>query len=243
MNKIFKIFLLLVFASCSLDTKSGIWTQEKKIKETKQEIIKVFEEKKIFTKEFNSNLKVNIKISKNLEKDNNILTNNLRVLSFNKNINKSSKFKFSKIQNFSYFEPEIAHDGKNFIFFDDKANIFKFDSEFKSIWKENFYSKQEKKSKPILTFATKENLLVVADNIGKLFLVNSLSGKLIWSITNPNPFNSQIKIYEDKIYAIDINNILRCFSLKNGIELWKFRSENTFVDITCNNNVIIHKRI
>ncbi len=239
MNKICIIVLLLIFTSCSLDTKSGIWTKEKKIKETKKDIIRVLEKEKILINEINSNLRIKIKLTKNSKIDLNFLTNNLGVLDFNKNVKKSSKFKFSKIKNFSYFEPEIAHDGKNFIFFDDKANLLKFDDEFKSIWKKNFYSKQEIKSKPILTFAIENNFLVIADSIGKIYLVDTVSGKLIWSKINPNPFNSQIKIYKNKIYSIDINNVLRCFSLKDGKELWKFKSENTFLKSNKRNSLVV----
>ncbi len=239
MNKIFTIILLLFIVSCSLDTKSGIWTQEKKIKETKKNIIEVFKKKKVLINEINPNLRIKIKPNKNSDTKIKKLTNNLGILDFNKDIYKSSKFKFSKIKNFNYFEPEIAYDGKNFIFFDDKANLLKFDSEFKSIWKENFYSKQEIKSKPILTFAVENNFLVIADNIGKIYLVDTLSGKLIWSKINPNPFNSQLKIYKNKIYSIDINNILRCFSVKNGNELWKFKSENTFLKSNKRNSLIV----
>ncbi len=239
MNKICIIALLLIFTSCSLDTKSGIWTKEKKIKETKKDIIRVLEKEKILINEINSNLRIKIKLTKNSKIDLNFLTNNLGVLDFNKNVKKSSKFKFSKIKNFSYFEPEIAHDGKNFIFFDDKANLLKFDDEFKSIWKKNFYSKQEIKSKPILTFAIENNFLVIADSIGKIYLVDTVSGKLIWSKINPNPFNSQIKIYKNKIYSIDINNVLRCFSLKDGKELWKFKSENTFLKSNKRNSLVV----
>tara|TARA_Y100001970_G_scaffold260676_1_gene342989 strand:+ start:1209 stop:2507 length:1299 start_codon:yes stop_codon:yes gene_type:complete len=238
-NKICIIALLLIFTSCSLDTKSGIWTKEKKIKETKKDIIRVLEKEKILINEINSNLRIKIKLTKNSKIDLNFLTNNLGVLDFNKNVKKSSKFKFSKIKNFSYFEPEIAHDGKNFIFFDDKANLLKFDDEFKSIWKKNFYSKQEIKSKPILTFAIENNFLVIADSIGKIYLVDTVSGKLIWSKINPNPFNSQIKIYKNKIYSIDINNVLRCFSLKDGKELWKFKSENTFLKSNKRNSLVV----
>ena len=50
MNKIFAIVFLLFLSNCSFDTKSGIWTQEKKIKETKKNVIELFEKKKNFNK-------------------------------------------------------------------------------------------------------------------------------------------------------------------------------------------------
>ena len=241
-NKISAIIILFILASCSLDTKSGIWTQEKKIQETNRNVTvtEVFKKKNILSKEINPNITIKFISFDNLIKKKNFLSNNLGILDFRNNIDKFSKFKFSKINNFSYFDPEIVYDGKNFIFFDDKANLIKFDNEFNSVWKKNFYSEKERKLKPILTLASSKTYLVVTDNIGKIYSVNIQTGNLIWSKTNFNPFNSQVKIYKDKVFAMDINNILRCFSLKNGKELWKFNSENTFLKSNKRNSLIIH---
>ncbi len=240
MNRI-SILLLLLFIlnNCSLDTKSGFWTQGKKIKNENKNITKILEEEKTTNKEFNPDLNLNINFSKISKKDFSSLTNNSGLSKFNKNIKKSSNFKFSKIKNFNYFEPDLVSDGKNFIFFDNNANLLKFDSDFKSVWKKNYYKKKEKKLKPILTLAISNDSLVVTDNIGKIYKVSISSGNLIWSKLNSNPFNSQIKIYKDKIYVIDMNNILRCFSLKDGSELWKFQSENTFLKSNKRNSIAI----
>ena len=87
--------------------------------------------------------------------------------------------------------------------------------------------------------ANSDNRLVVFDNISKFYLVNLDSGNLIWSKTNNNPINSQIKIYKNKIYSIDLNNIVRCFSIKDGSELWNFKSENTFLKSIKRNSLLI----
>ena len=55
------------------------------------------------------------------------------------------------------------------------------------------------------------------------------SGNLIWTKNNLAPFNSQIKIYKDKFFIIDFSNTLRCFSLKDGTELWNVKTENTLI--------------
>ena len=52
---------------------------------------------------------------------------------------------------------------------------------------------------------------------------------MIWSKNNLAPFNSQIKIYKDKFFIIDLSNTLRCFSLKTGDELWNIKTENTLI--------------
>ena len=232
------LFILFIFLSnCSFDTKSGIWTEEKKIEKLAKNVSKILEKKSVRKKEFSPNLKINVR--KDLFNKSDELLNNLAIKDFNKDINKLSRFKFSKIENFDRFEPELVFDGKNFIFFDDKGNLIKFDDNFKIVWKKNFYSKQEKKQKPILTLSSIEKILVVFDNISKFYAVNIDTGNLIWSQTNKNPFNSQIKINNNKIYSIDMNNILRCISLLDGSEIWKFKSENIFLKSPKRNSIII----
>ena len=55
------------------------------------------------------------------------------------------------------------------------------------------------------------------------------TGKLIWSKTNNSPFNSQIKIFKDKIYVVDSQNSLHCFSLKEGKKIWKFNTDKPLI--------------
>tara|TARA_B100001063_G_C16746532_1_gene547844 strand:- start:41 stop:1333 length:1293 start_codon:yes stop_codon:yes gene_type:complete len=239
--KFITIASLILFTNCSLDTRSGIWTKEKKIEEVETKYFKVLKKKLVRKKEFNPNFKINL--SKSYSLKSNDLSNNLLIKDFNRNINKSSKFRFSKIKNFDYFEPELVFDGKNFIFFDDKGSLIKFNDNFKIVWKKNFYTKQEKKLKPILTLSSDQKYLVVFDNVAKYYAIDLISGNLIWSKKNKNPFNSQVKIFNKKIYAIDMNNIVRCISLIDGSEIWNFKSENTFLKSPKRNSLIIKNDI
>lgn len=241
MIKFIIIASLILFTNCSLDTRSGIWTKEKKIEEVETKYLKVLKKKLVRKKEFNPNFKINL--SKSYSLKSNDLSNNLLIKDFNSNINKSSKFRFSKIKNFDYFEPELIFDGKNFIFFDDKGSLIKFNDNFKIVWKKNFYTKQEKKLKPILTLSSDQKYLVVFDNVAKYYAIDLISGNLIWSKKNKNPFNSQVKIFNKKIYAIDMNNIVRCISLIDGSEIWNFKSENTFLKSPKRNSLIIKNDI
>ena len=233
------IFLILLISinQCSFNSNSKFWTKEKKVEQLSKNVKKIFEDEKVINKELNEN--ITVKIPKNISNNFNLLSNNLEIKNLNFNIKKTSKFKFSKIENFNYFEPELVFDGNNFIYFDDKGNIIKFGRDFKIIWKKNFYSKQEKKNKPILSFTVANNTLIIFDNLSKIYAVNLITGNLIWSKKNKNPFNSQIKVFNNKIYAIDMSNILRCYSLLDGSELWQFKSEDTFLKSTKRNSLII----
>ena len=55
------------------------------------------------------------------------------------------------------------------------------------------------------------------------------------------PFNSQIKIFKDKFFVIDFENILRCFSIKDGKEIWNFKTEKSFIKSQQKLSFIINK--
>jgi len=242
-KKFFFIALYISLTNCSFDTKTGIWSESNLVKKEKSNSEKIYERDKVFEEEFNSSFDLFIDF-KNFEiEDLDINTNNTGVSKKNFEIKKSSKFKFKKIDDFDSLEPDLIFDGNSFIFFDDKSNILKFDKKFKLVWKKNFYSKKEKKLNPLLTFALKNSELIVADNLGNIYKINFITGELIWKINNINPLNSELKIYKDKIYLIDLNNILRCFSLKNGKEIWKFASENSFLKSNKRNSIVIKNDI
>ena len=231
MIKFLTIFLLFIFiVNCSLDTKSSLWTKNKKIEREKQTSIKaLFKDEKALKKEFNSNLKINLSAKLiNNSFINNFDNNNGRI-NYNGNLKNISRFKFSKIDYFDQFEPEIIFSKGNVIFFDSKGSILKFDNSSKLIWKKNYYSKAEKKLKPVLSFANNKDTLIVVDSIAKYYAINIITGELLWSKNNSAHFNSQAKIYKDKFFVIDSKNILRCYSIKDGNEIWKLKTEKTLI--------------
>ena len=231
MNKVI-IFLICIFftASCSFNKNSKFWTASQNIpEENDPNYQEIFVEEEALNKELNANVPINLgNIFNNDPKIRDYFNNDGR-LNFDGVLKKSSRYKFSKIKNFYQFEPKISFNNKNLIFFDNKGSILKFDNKSKLIWKKNYYSKSEKKLKPILQFANNGKTLVVADNIAKYFALDINTGELLWSKNNLAPFNSQIKISKDKFFIIDFSNTLRCFSLKNGEELWNIRTENSLI--------------
>ena len=233
-NKIFGFFLVfLTFTNCSLDTKSGLWTKNQTIKKEKnlkeKKVIELFKESKILEKEFNSNVKIRLNSkSKNNSFVNNLDNNNGRV-NYDGELKSVSRFKYSKIENFEQYEPDLIFDKDNIIFFDNKGSILKFNNFSKLVWKKNFYSKRERKKKPFLFFANNYKTLIVADTIAKFYAINIATGDLLWSKNNVAPFNSQIKIYKDKFFVVDFENILRCYSINNGNEIWTFKTEKSII--------------
>ncbi len=231
MNKIiiFLIYVILI-NGCSLNKNSKFWTTAQDIPQEKNTNYKeIFIDEEALGMELNANLSIKL---------GNINYNNLKIrdyfnndgrLNFDGLLKKSSRYKFSKIEKFNQFEPVISFDNENIIFFNDKGSILKFDDKSKLIWKKNYYSKLEKKLKPVLQFANDGTTLVVADSIAKTFAIKLDDGEILWSKNNSAPFNSQIKIYQNKFFIVDFSNTLRCFSLKDGKELWNIKTENSLV--------------
>ena len=228
MNKILLFILISFFlVNCSLNKNSRLWNEKEKDLNENKNLTKIFVEEKKESSELNPLIKLDL--SKNQQNNKTVDNlNNFGSLKYNGSLNKIANFKFAKFNNFSQFdfEPLILKDG--LIFFDKKGNILRFNDNQKIVWKKNYYSKTEKKLNPKLLFSMKGKNLIVADNIAKIFLVNSISGDLIWSKKSDYPFNSQIKIYKDRFFVVDYKNILRCFYLKDGSECWNVQTEDSF---------------
>ena len=100
MNKIIVLISFLLLTSCSFNKGSSFWTKQKTIIEENKNISKVFKEKEVTEREFNSDLLITLPdtIQQNLNKVN--LQNNFGRINDLKSIEDRSNFKFSKIQEF-----------------------------------------------------------------------------------------------------------------------------------------------
>ena len=134
MNRIIFFLVFIILSNCSLNENSKFWSKSQSINqdlisEKKIKSKEIFNEDKIYTKEFNEDLKINIPEKFSSQTDNSYTNNNGRT-SFNGNLKYLSKYKFSKIKNFYQYDPELIFDENNIIFFNDKGTILKFDKNF-----------------------------------------------------------------------------------------------------------------
>jgi len=213
-NNYLKIVLIFIFiTNCSIQ----------------KDISEIVNKGEILGNEFNSNLKISL-YSKPINKSflNNFDNNNGRV-NFNGNLKNISKYKFSKITDFHQYDPKISFYNNDIIFFDNKGSILRFNEDTDLVWKKNNYNKSEKKLNPILFFANNKKILIVADNISKYYALNIDTGEVLWSKNSTSPFNSQLKIFKDKFFLIDYENILRAYSIKEGNEIWNIKTENSLI--------------
>ena len=228
MNKLIIILIAFIFLNnCSFNEDSKIWKNKDQDLSQDQNIKKIFADEKTTVTEFNkvlkldlSNLKTNNKINDN--------KNNLSSQTYGGNLNKIGNYKFSKFQeiNTIHFEPLFLSDG--IIFFDKKGSIIRYDNNKKVLWKQNHYSKSEKKLSPKLNFILKDNSIIATDSIAKYYSISLETGNLNWSKNNTYPFNSNIKNFKNKIFVVDYKNTLRCYNVKDGSECWNLQTEDSF---------------
>ena len=224
MNKFFLYLLLIILSSC------GIGNKDKNFEDQNLNTKIIFEKSRPINKELNSNLKIQLNKLKKGEVFLGNNTNSTGNINFDSNLIKSSSYKFSSIEEFIFNQPELNFtNDQGIIFFDGKGSIFKVNKDLEELWKVNYYTKKEKKLKPIIYFAQSGKKIIAADNLSKIFLINLQDGSLIKTIENNAGFNSNIKVIDEKFFVIDFNNTIRCFSAKDGSELWSFNTENPFI--------------
>ena len=222
MSKFFLYLVLILFLSnCGF--------KDKKV-EQNPNAITLFEKSKPIEQELNPTL--NIKIS-TITKGEPFLSsnsNNSGNLDFNSNFENAFSYKFSTIDQFKFNQPEILFTEDNsLVFFTGKGEIFKISTDFEEYWKVNHYTKKEKKLKPILYFAQSGNDILVLDNLSKVYSIKLETGELNWTIESKVGFNSNAKIIKNSVVAVDFDNVIRAFSVKDGKELWNFDTDNPFI--------------
>ena len=237
----FLIFIL--FASCSFDNKSGIWSGGEKAKKKvskleKQQrrvidVVKVYTSETFFSKEIPAVKSVNLTKPKtnsfwkmsglNLQN----FVGNIYLSGIDNNFlkKKIGKNKFSISQVMA--SPLVFND--NIIFADDTGTIFSINQRGKINWKKNIYKKIYKKIYKHLSFSIYKDKIYIADNIGFIYVISSGSGKLIWLKNYEVPIKSNIKIFDNKIFVINQDNRLLCLDIEKGSKIWDVRSISSFI--------------
>tara|TARA_Y100001970_G_scaffold273894_1_gene372776 strand:+ start:6051 stop:7322 length:1272 start_codon:yes stop_codon:yes gene_type:complete len=221
-NKAIKyIIILIFFTNCSFSKKDTVDNSKR---------VDIFKKSEIIKEEFNSKLKIK---KLNFFKENPFFKNNSNNngnINFETDFKKIKNYKINKIKKFNSNQPELFFTAdEKIIFFNGKGTIILLSDDLKKIWKVNNYNKKEKKLNPILYFAQHDKQLIVNDNLSKMYSIDLNNGKVIWSKYSSSSFNSDIKIYKGKFLTIDFDNVIRAISTADGVELWNFKTENSFI--------------
>ena len=227
MNKVLlSLLILLILNNCSTSKKAGFWNKDDKNQQQIENNKTILTKQIRLEEEFNSNLYVKIsngKLNQNSLND----QNDTGELTYEGVLEKIGKYNFSKFNDFDFISPSPLFYNNNLVFYDNKGEITLYDENQKTLWKNNFYNKSEKKIRPRLNFALKNNILIVTDDVAKYYAINIDTGELLWTKTNIVPFNSNIKIKDDVFYVVDYKNILRSISIKDGSEIWNLKTEES----------------
>ena len=227
MNKVLlSVLILLILNNCSASKKVGFWNKDDKSQQQIENNKTILTKQIRLEEEFNSNLYVKIsngKLNQNSLND----QNDTGELSYEGVLEKIGKYNFSKFNDFDFISPSPLFYNNNLVFYDNKGEITLYDENQKTLWKNNFYNKSEKKIRPRLNFALKDDILIVTDDVAKYYAINIDTGELLWTKTNIVPFNSNIKIKDDVFYVVDYKNILRSISIKDGSEIWNLKTEES----------------
>lgn len=244
--KIFFVLSIIIFINhCSFDTRTGIWKNESYSSKKKEN--KVFEDfKKISISEqlFNKTIAftgdlvstIPVPMINNQWQDvfynSNNNSKNFKYNNSNKIAFKSQKLTNAKIDNYKLFI-----DG-NLIVSDKKGNIilYSLDNE-KIILKFNFYKKKFKRIKKNLNLLVEKNIIYVADNLGYVYALNYKKNKVIWAKNYKIPFNSNIKIFKEKIFVSNQNNNLFILNKTDGSLIKSIPTEEFVIKNKFTNNL------
>ena len=225
--------LLIITFGCSFDTKTGIWKNINEQKSANIKLIKLSDSKEKIQTELNSQsiISFNSKIKSNNAWSMSGLNsmNFTGHLQFRGQINDFSKFKFKKIQ-YNKIKENPLIVGKNyFITIDEKGSILKY-VKGKLQWKKNIYEKKrERKKIKNISLGVSGKKIYGADNLGNYYAINMNDGEIVWLKKHRGTFNSQIKFFKDKLFIIDNDNVIWCFSAADGNEVWSFKTKSTFI--------------
>ena len=242
MNKVLlSVLILLILNNCSASKKVGFWDKDNKDQKQIENTKTILTKQVRLEEEFNPNLYVKISTGKfNQNSLNN--QNDMGELAYEGVLEKIGKYNFSKFNDFDFISPNPLFYNKNLIFYDNKGAITFYDENQKTLWKNNFYNKSEKKIKPRLNFAVKKNILIVTDDVAKYYAINIDTGELLWTKTNIVPFNSNIKIKDDVFYVVDYKNILRSISIQDGSEIWNLKTEESLTKSNTKISIVLDKK-
>ena len=153
MNKVLlSVLILLILNNCSASKKIGFWSKEDKDQKQIENPETILTKQVKLEEEFNSNLYIKISNGKLNQKTLNN-QNDTGELAYKGVLEKIGKYNFSKFNDFNFISPNLLFYNKNLIFYDNKGAITHYDENQKTLWKHNFYNKNEKKVKPRLNFA------------------------------------------------------------------------------------------
>jgi outer membrane protein assembly factor BamB len=245
MRIIYVFIILIILNGCSFDKKSGIWKNEIKKSEEKNNLAtKDFESFKSSQKTFYKIIpydgRINLKVQEPVKNTDWIdvfynYNNNFDNFYFKNSQNtalKSRKITNHEVNDLTLFENNnliVSNSKGDIIIYSTKDNLIKN--------KFNFYKKRNKNLKKILNYAIEDEIVYVSDNLGYIYAYSYILDKVLWAKNYKIPFRSNIKLIENKIIAANQNNELYVLDKMTGNLIKLIPSEDTIVKKSFINNI------
>ena len=248
--KLFHALIILFFLnSCSFDNKSGVWKNTNISNDKISNQFRGFESLSSSHETFNKIISIdkkfifkkteNVNPGKWIDKYYND-SNNLENFEFNY-MNKLI-FKGKKLSKYNLNKTLLLEEN-NIITSDQRGNLIIFSiNENKILSKYNFYKKQYKKTIKNLNLIIENNVIYLSDNLGYLYAYNYKNKKLLWAKNYKIPFRSNLKLFRNKLIAINQNNTLFFFNKNNGEVLSSIPTEEVPIKNQFISNISLSER-
>tara|TARA_B100001057_G_scaffold110485_1_gene108543 strand:+ start:356 stop:1681 length:1326 start_codon:yes stop_codon:yes gene_type:complete len=250
MNFFFILILLFFIQGCSFDNKSGVWKNESTYSNKNDDIFKDFKSINIANRSFQKTIP--IKSDFKFPEISSVVNYNWNDIYYNQN-NNLPNFSFSEKYNLIFkskkvtkykVNEHILFEDNNAILTDSRGNIILFSiNENKLVSKYNFYKKKYKKINKKLYKKIEKDILYVFDNLGYFYAFNYKQNKILWAQKHDVAFQSNVKIYKEKIIISDQNNRLYFINKKTGEKLAEIPTEETVIKNNFENNLSLDSKL
>ncbi len=250
MKLVYILFILFFFNNCSFDQKSGIWKNENKIYDDKENI--VFKDfKKINTSIESFNEIIPINSNYNFTIDEPLINKSWKDIFYKKN-NNTINFKYDNLNQIIFKSKRLANnqvndfllfENENLIINDIKGNIIVYSiNDNSKVKRFNFYKKKYKKLKKSLNLIVDDDIIYISDNIGYIYSYNYKYDKILWAKKFKIPFRSNIKLFSNKLVTSNQNNDLLILDKESGNLIKLIPSEETAFNNQFENNIALSDR-
>ena len=245
-NKLSFFGILFFLYGCSFQNSGGFF--ENKVEEFEKEI-QLKNSKVVFALQKKFNKEVSGTVPKNLNKPNSseewtesglnpnnyipnlIYKNDKNIFFKSKKIGKN-KFKLSH----TFFEPLIQ--GEKVYFSDFSGNIYNYSlTDRRLVWKFNFYKKRYNNFPIETKLKLSKDNLIISDNLGYLYSLNIETSEIKWAKNYGIAFNSNLKIYDGKIFSLNQDNKFYIVNETDGNQILGLETFPTFLKTRYNTNI------
>ena len=160
-----------------------------------------------------------------------IYKNDKNIFFKSKKIGKN-KFKLSH----TFFEPLIQ--GEKVFFSDFSGNIYNYSlTDRRLVWKFNFYKKRYNNFPIETKLKLSKDNLIISDNLGYLYSLNIETSEIKWAKNYGIAFNSNLKIYDGKIFSLNQDNKFYIVNETDGNQILGLETFPTFLKTRYNTNI------